>query len=189
MVTGRLPFPDAKGPAALITAQLREVPPAPSSVNPAGQIPPAVDQIILKMLAKDKAQRYANVEELRVAAADVLQNAQWTAMAAAPAAQPGAGGAGAGRASQGQGAPRVIPAISAAGGMRGTLHSAGGPPVAPVGLRQSAPGGSPSGMIEPSRSKQLTERRRASLGRSWIWLALVLIALGGIVGAVLALRW
>jgi tRNA A-37 threonylcarbamoyl transferase component Bud32 len=195
MITGRLPFPDAKGPAALITAQLREVPPPPSSVNPAGQIPPAVDQIILKMLAKDKAQRYGNVEELRVAAADALQNAQWTAMAAAPAAQ--ASAAGAGRASQGQGAPRALPAVSAAGGLRGTLQGPGGPPVAPggpvspLGLVGSIGSnrGMPGGQVESSQSRQLTERRRAAVGRSWLWLALVLIALGGAVGAALALRW
>ena len=187
MITGRLPFPDAKGPAALITAQLREVPPPPSAVNPNGKIPPGVDQIILKMLAKDKAQRYANVEEMRVAVADALQNAQW----AGPAAQPAAPVVSPGRASQVPGAPRAGAASSAGGpgGVRGTLHGPGGPPVAPVGPRV-APPRPPANAGEPSESRQLTERRpQATLGRSWLWLALVLIALGGVVGAVLALRW
>jgi serine/threonine-protein kinase len=190
MITGRLPFPDAKGPAALITAQLREVPPAPSAVNPAGQIPPVVDQIIFKMLAKDKAQRYANVEELRVAVADALQNAQWTG----PAAQPSAPIVAPGRASQGQGqgAPRGGQAGALAGaGVRGTLHGPGGPPVPPVPPRAPVvPAAPPARAGVLSESRQLTERRApATLSRSWLWLALVLIALGGVVGAVLALRW
>jgi hypothetical protein len=58
MITGRLPFPDAIGPAALITAQLKKTPEAPSAANPRGEIPPAMDRLILKMLAKDKANRH-----------------------------------------------------------------------------------------------------------------------------------
>ncbi|MEJ7603753.1 MAG: serine/threonine-protein kinase, partial [Kofleriaceae bacterium] len=33
MITGRLPFPDAKGPAGLITAQLKQTPQPPSTAN------------------------------------------------------------------------------------------------------------------------------------------------------------
>ena len=54
MMTGRLPFPDAVGPAALIAAQLKKVPPSPSSAYPQGNIPPEVDQLIFKMLEKIK---------------------------------------------------------------------------------------------------------------------------------------
>src|SRR5215470_2589238 len=43
LLTGRLPFPDANGPAELIGAQLKKVPPAPSVANPSGDIPPTVD--------------------------------------------------------------------------------------------------------------------------------------------------
>src|SRR5687767_9975976 len=39
LITGRLPFPDAKGPTGLITAQLKQTPKPPSVVNPAGNIP------------------------------------------------------------------------------------------------------------------------------------------------------
>ena len=37
MITGRLPFPDAKGPAGLITAQLKQTPPPPSAGEPEGE--------------------------------------------------------------------------------------------------------------------------------------------------------
>ncbi|HWM84988.1 MAG TPA: serine/threonine-protein kinase [Kofleriaceae bacterium] len=65
MVTGRLPFPDAVGPAALISAQLKKVPPSPSQIYPKGGMPPMVDELILRMLAKDKNQRFRDMSELR----------------------------------------------------------------------------------------------------------------------------
>ena len=39
MITGRLPFPDAKGPAGLITAQLKQTPQPPSQANPKANLP------------------------------------------------------------------------------------------------------------------------------------------------------
>jgi serine/threonine protein kinase len=65
LITGRLPFPDAVGPAALISAQLKKVPPSPSSAHPEGNIPAEVDQLILKMLEKDKNNRFRDATELR----------------------------------------------------------------------------------------------------------------------------
>jgi serine/threonine-protein kinase len=65
MMTGRLPFPDAVGPAALIAAQLKKVPPSASSAYAAGNIPGEVDALIFKMLEKDKNNRFRDVTELR----------------------------------------------------------------------------------------------------------------------------
>ncbi|GAB4536443.1 MAG: hypothetical protein Tsb0020_51270 [Haliangiales bacterium] len=88
LITARLPFPDAKGPAALITAQLREVPEPPSQVNPGAGIPAAVDAVILKMLSKDKADRFTDVDDLRLAVAEVLSTGYWSQdQAAAPKAE------------------------------------------------------------------------------------------------------
>jgi serine/threonine-protein kinase len=75
MLTGRLPFPDAVGPAALISAQLKKTPPVASQVNPGGKIPPVVDKLILKMLAKDKNQRFRDVGELRREIEEILSGA------------------------------------------------------------------------------------------------------------------
>jgi eukaryotic-like serine/threonine-protein kinase len=72
MMTGRLPFPDAVGPAALISAQLKKTPPKASSIVPDEGIPPSVDALILKMLAKDKNQRFRDVNELRGAIEAIL---------------------------------------------------------------------------------------------------------------------
>ncbi|HTE54096.1 MAG TPA: protein kinase [Kofleriaceae bacterium] len=65
MLTGRLPFPDAVGPAALISAQLKKIPPSASVAYAKGGIPTVVDQLILRMLAKDKNQRFRDMSDLR----------------------------------------------------------------------------------------------------------------------------
>jgi serine/threonine-protein kinase len=61
MITARLPFPDAKGPAGLITAQLKQTPQPPSAAAPKLALPPQVDRVILKALEKNKDNRYADV--------------------------------------------------------------------------------------------------------------------------------
>lgn len=75
MITKRLPFPDAKGPAGLITAQLRQTPQPPSKANPSVVCPPIADKIILKCLEKDRNNRYADVTALATAVQEALQSA------------------------------------------------------------------------------------------------------------------
>jgi serine/threonine protein kinase len=75
MITGRLPFPDAKGPAGLITAQLKQTPIPPSQANPKVSLPPTADRVILKCLEKDKNNRYADVSALAAALTEVLSSA------------------------------------------------------------------------------------------------------------------
>ncbi len=74
MITGRLPFPDAKGPAGLITAQLKQTPVPPSQANPKVSLPPAADRVILKCLEKDKNNRYPDVSALSAALTEVLSS-------------------------------------------------------------------------------------------------------------------
>ncbi len=75
MITGRLPFPDAKGPAGLITAQLKHTPIPPSQANPKAGLPQAADRVILKCLEKDKNNRHADVSALALALQEVLLQA------------------------------------------------------------------------------------------------------------------
>jgi hypothetical protein len=72
MITGRLPFPDAKGPAGLITAQLKQTPIPPSQACPQANLPRAADRAILKCLEKDKNNRYPDVSALAAALQDVI---------------------------------------------------------------------------------------------------------------------
>lgn len=76
MITGRLPFPDAKGPAGLITAQLKQTPQPPSQANPQANLPPAADRAILKCLEKDKNNRHADVTHFAQALQEVLDSAR-----------------------------------------------------------------------------------------------------------------
>jgi serine/threonine protein kinase len=72
MITGRLPFPDAKGPAGLITAQLKQTPIPPSQANAKAGIPSTADRAILKCLEKDKNNRHADVSAFALALQDVI---------------------------------------------------------------------------------------------------------------------
>ncbi|MGE0404053.1 MAG: protein kinase, partial [Kofleriaceae bacterium] len=72
MIAGKLPFPDAKGPAGLITAQLKTTPPPPSQTNPKANLPQAVDRVILKCLEKNKDNRHADVTALAFALQEVI---------------------------------------------------------------------------------------------------------------------
>jgi serine/threonine-protein kinase len=71
LLTGGRPFPDAKGPAGLITAQLKKTPAAPSTF--VTDIPPAVDTLVLRCLHKLPAERYADATILANEIAEVLQ--------------------------------------------------------------------------------------------------------------------
>jgi len=61
MVVGRVPF-SADTPYAIVHSHIYTAPPQPSEVNP--EIPAAVEQVLLKALAKDPADRYASAAEM-----------------------------------------------------------------------------------------------------------------------------
>jgi tRNA A-37 threonylcarbamoyl transferase component Bud32 len=67
MMTGRLPF-DAASMGGVLIKHVTEPPPAPRGINPA--IPPSVEQIILRCLAKPPEARFQSMDELRQALLD-----------------------------------------------------------------------------------------------------------------------
>ncbi|HEU4733867.1 MAG TPA: serine/threonine-protein kinase, partial [Kofleriaceae bacterium] len=69
LLTGRPPF-DMPGMGAVISAHLREQPPAPSSLVP--QLPPGIDEIVLCCLEKAPEARFATMLELQQACDTVL---------------------------------------------------------------------------------------------------------------------
>jgi serine/threonine-protein kinase len=69
LLTGRPPF-DLPGVGAIISAHLREPPPPPSSVAP--QLPPGLDELVLRCLAKSPDQRFATMLELQQACDAIL---------------------------------------------------------------------------------------------------------------------
>jgi serine/threonine-protein kinase len=64
MLTGRLPF-DVTEPVELLHAHLKTMPPRPSSLLPS--LSPAVDQLVLGLLEKDRSKRPASAEVVRAA--------------------------------------------------------------------------------------------------------------------------
>ena len=72
MITGRRPFCDATGPTSLVTALLTAVAPPPSSLL-REPVPPELDAIIMQCLERDAPARFADVEQLAIAIARVLE--------------------------------------------------------------------------------------------------------------------
>ncbi len=70
MLTGRLPF-SAGSMGEIMVQHVCQAPPVPRSFNPA--IPPAVEQIVLRCLAKRKEDRFADMDALRAALMDSEQ--------------------------------------------------------------------------------------------------------------------
>lgn len=64
MLTGALPF-DGASMGEVLVKQVTQLPPAPRGLNP--EIPPSVEQIILRCLAKKPDGRFATMEQLREA--------------------------------------------------------------------------------------------------------------------------
>src|SRR5919202_3380378 len=64
MLTGTLPF-DAENPLAVAIQQINQAPTRPTRLNPA--IPPSVEAIVLKALAKNPVERFAGAAEMQAA--------------------------------------------------------------------------------------------------------------------------
>ena len=72
MLTGQLPFKGAKSTTEVIQFHLQEAPPAPSSLRPDLAIPAAVDEVVLKMVAKARDSRHENAAALRQHIGDAI---------------------------------------------------------------------------------------------------------------------
>ena len=76
MLTGRKLF-EVEGAFAVMRAQVEAVPQPPSTMNPL--VPPSLDTIVSKALAKDPAQRFQSADEFRAALRPDTVNARTTA--------------------------------------------------------------------------------------------------------------
>ncbi|MCW5807812.1 MAG: protein kinase, partial [Deltaproteobacteria bacterium] len=69
MIVGQRPFADATGPTSLMTALFTRVPMPPSAV---ADVPAELDALVLRCLEREVGHRFASVEELDAAIADLL---------------------------------------------------------------------------------------------------------------------
>ncbi len=65
MLTGELPFKDAKSSTEVIEFHLQKAPPPPSKLRPEAQIPHEIDALVVKMVAKSRDDRHADAADLR----------------------------------------------------------------------------------------------------------------------------
>ncbi len=187
LVTGRLPFPDAVGPAALISAQLRSVPDPPSKALPSGNIPSHVDAIILKMLEKDRNNRFADVMALRDELSRALQGG----------GQVSAGGSRPGANTPPPELVTTAPPKNQAPQPGADLLSTAPPQNARPPQQQQPPqaqqgnpyANAPNRASTPPPSRgQAAYAGPTSGSKLWLWIVLAIAAVGGGVGAFLALK-
>ncbi|MGK8486573.1 serine/threonine-protein kinase [Nocardia asiatica] len=126
LLTGSVPF-GPRTPAASMQAHLYEPPPRPSRANPT--LPPAVDEVVTRAMAKNPAARYGSCAELAAAALRALQPPP---VPPAPALPPPPAPARGGRSALIAGAVAVVVvAILAAVLLRAAERSEGTPVAAP----------------------------------------------------------
>jgi serine/threonine-protein kinase len=65
MLAGRLPFHASRNPIDIINFHMKQPPPAPSQLAPDAGIRPEVDAVVLKMVQKDRDQRFDDAQALR----------------------------------------------------------------------------------------------------------------------------
>ncbi|WP_006242324.1 serine/threonine-protein kinase PknH/PknJ [Mycolicibacterium tusciae] len=70
LLTGRTPFGDSGGMAATMAAHLNQPPPRATALVPA--LPPAVDRVLARAMAKNPNDRYPSAREFAAAAAQAL---------------------------------------------------------------------------------------------------------------------
>ena len=150
-LTGRVPFVKDVD-AAVIWAHVQEQPTPPSVVRP--ELPPGIDDVIARALAKEPDARYQTCRDLVGAAHAAL---------AAFAAEPQTVLSNRRDSGPGRVADNSAP------------HGPGGPGAAEPGIREAVPGGQPPGDVpEPPRRAHGGRRRAAALGAVALLIAVAI---------------
>ena len=154
MLTGRLPF-EADSALAVALMHLQEAPRPPSELNPS--VPPRLEQIVLRAMAKEPEMRFASAGEMRQALQSYQSfgQEQTTVFRAIPAAAP-AVRAGAGAAALAVGRP--------------------------AGSRQPLPAGTRPAAVRDPRHATRGARRRG--GIDWLAIAVGVFVFAAVASAV-----
>ncbi|MCC2333937.1 Stk1 family PASTA domain-containing Ser/Thr kinase [Cellulomonas wangsupingiae] len=157
LLTGRPPFV-GDSPVAVAYQHVREIPPVPSTI--ASDVPEALDRITLKALAKERDARYSTAAEFRSDLEAVLRGGHVNA-------------------------PSVGAALAAVPATEATQVMA--PPVATTQAMPpaSAPWGA-TGLATATSDQEADEEERKRPWLIWVLAAVALLAVGGIIWAVVA---
>jgi serine/threonine-protein kinase len=158
MLTGRVPF-DGERPVVVAMKQINEPPVPPRTYEP--DIPPALEAVVLKALAKRPSERYRSAEEFSAALADVRRQIDPS--------------------STGQ-HTMLLGAAAAEGAAQTTLMAASPPPPAQPTATTPLPAGTPTpGTTAPAKKK----RNRTT---AIVIAVIVVLGIAAVVGALLLAR-
>jgi serine/threonine-protein kinase len=179
-LTGRAPF-ERSSNEALMWAHLHDFPAAPSLLRP--ELPPALDEVFARVLAKHPEDRYTNCREFIAAARGALP----TAPVQPPDRRPPASGAQGIRA-QVAFQPAPVPAR----GFRDLGRDSVAQPTVSVSVPAGAPGPGYARWLPPAARGTRPARRRLRAGRSartmLSLLGVAVVAAGGTAAGMLASR-
>lgn len=180
MATARLPF-DADTPLAVVLKHVNDPIPEPTTIN--SQLPPAIEAVILKAMAKEPKERFQSAHEMAQTLREAVRSADISLASALPAhllqdkptPPPLATSAGATQLSDPAEATRVAGAAAGAGA---TVLSAGRTEIAP-----------PPKPPETAPAPEPAKRRKLA----WAWLLaipiLLLTATAVVAGGIFLANW
>ncbi len=185
MVTGQLPF-SGETPVAVYWKQLQDMPTRPSHINP--DVPPAIEQVIMKALDKKPQRRYQSAKELANggsvpagSAAPVLAQREKLVLPNDPLVAPSAAPQRRRRLIR-----RVVPpAMRRRGSRAASLPPYPAEPVVPAVARQRVHVSQPKVQV-PSRRRRILYRRR---NRVLISFMVVLVMLLLVIVVILTLAY
>ena len=177
MVTGRLVF-EGQSLMAILSRHLLDAPEPPTRRRPELALPPAIDALVLEMLEKDKARRLPSMDAAAERIAQLAASLGGAAVATAPGTWSSAPSP----------TPGPLPALSRPPGVPqtvppGVMYT---PPAATPPPAPATPVATPQPMpyAPPPRPHAPPPPERSLL---WLWIILAVIAVGGVLGAIVFL--
>jgi serine/threonine-protein kinase len=181
MVTGRLPF---EGPSlmAILSRHLLDTPEPPTRRRPDLALPPAIDGLVMEMLAKEPARRPASMDAVSERIAQVAAEIG-AASAVAPAQMPPPTGAYAAPTSRAMFRPPGVPTTYPPGAMAPLPTPAPPPPYTPTPYTPPASAPPYPAMAPPSPYPMMPAPaplppRQAAGVPGWVWILVALLVAG-----------
>jgi serine/threonine protein kinase len=187
MLTGRPPF-EGETPVEVVKVRLDAIPPDPRIVRP--ELPPIITEIITRMLAVERTERYPNYRSLISDLRKALQAFDTAHTTTAPALPAGKSiRINKRRSVDGVGSPAPSAAVKqdapAVNSKRLTIHKAGAAPRSNITLPGQAAGGAIAnqrGVLSDAELQERREKARARQRRATTITLTIVLIVGSLVG-------